>query len=338
MRHVSLLVFCACAAASVKAQTPPPNCGAPNVFPSEGATRRLATLVAPDRETVRDPYESTAEWQDRAARARGDAQRTMLALLGSRRTLRTGGAVSVRYDADGERLILGEAPPGIAFPDIPYSLPRTEVVQGEADIVAQATTGLWGDNQIEPALDLTGRFPSLSLSRAQARAIDAATNPTCFFFVYRVFGNDAPVIGYDRIEIVSVVRGQPYVWSWTLGDDGTEGTEENRPPPLPPAPPPVGPLEFSEVQPELVGGIERLQSSIIYPSFERRAGVEGRVILRFVVGADGVPSNVRVVRAVSPGLDQEAIRLVQQSRWTPGRQNGQPVAVMFTLPVTFRIR
>ena len=103
-------------------------------------------------------------------------------------------------------------------------------------------------------------------------------------------------------------------------------------------PPPAGPLEFSEVQPVLIGGIERLQSGIEYPDFERRAGTEGRVIVRFVVSPSGVPSDIEVVRRVSPGLDQAAVQAVQRARFEPGQQNGQAVAVRFTLPVTFRIR
>ena len=95
-------------------------------------------------------------------------------------------------------------------------------------------------------------------------------------------------------------------------------------------------LEFSEVQPTLVGGIERLQQSIQYPDFELRNGIEGRVIVSFVVDEDGVPWDVSVARGVSLGLDGAAVEAVRAARFTPGEQNGRPVAVRFTLPVTCR--
>lgn len=96
------------------------------------------------------------------------------------------------------------------------------------------------------------------------------------------------------------------------------------------------PLLTAETLPVLVGGIEALQAGIRYPEAERRAGVEGRVIVRFVVGPDGVPVDAEVVRSVSRGLDSAAVAAVVASRFTPGVQDGQRVSVRFTLPVSFR--
>lgn len=97
-------------------------------------------------------------------------------------------------------------------------------------------------------------------------------------------------------------------------------------------------VETSEIAPSLVGGFDAFQAGIVYPRFEREAGTEGRVIVRFVVGTDGVPGSIEVVRSVSPGLDRAAADAVRAARFTPGMQNGRPVAVRMTLPVTFRIR
>jgi protein TonB len=97
-------------------------------------------------------------------------------------------------------------------------------------------------------------------------------------------------------------------------------------------------LPFSEVQPALIGGIEGLQSKIEYPSFDRSARNEGRVIVAFVVDENGVPSQITVARSVTPGLDAAAVAAVREARFTPGRQNGRNVKVRFTLPVTFRLR
>lgn len=106
-----------------------------------------------------------------------------------------------------------------------------------------------------------------------------------------------------------------------------------------PEPEPVAEtLTFAEVQPELIGGVERLQAGIDYPRFERDAGIAGQVVVQFVVSETGVPSNAVVVRSVSPGLDRAALDAVVRARFEPGRQNGRAVRVRFTLPVTFRLR
>lgn len=101
---------------------------------------------------------------------------------------------------------------------------------------------------------------------------------------------------------------------------------------------PADTLEISEVQPEMVGGLAGLQSSITYPAADREAGRQGTVVIRFVVTATGEAAAVEVARSVSPGLDAAAAEAVRQTRFVPGTQNGQPVNVRMTLPVRFTIR
>ncbi len=96
-------------------------------------------------------------------------------------------------------------------------------------------------------------------------------------------------------------------------------------------------FDFVEVQPVLIGGMEALQRGIVYPEAERQAGAQGRVIVQFVVDTSGATDSVRVARGVSPGLDSAAVTAVRMARFTPGTQQGRPVLVRFTLPVTFRI-
>ncbi|MBR4044159.1 MAG: TonB family protein, partial [Bacteroidaceae bacterium] len=70
-----------------------------------------------------------------------------------------------------------------------------------------------------------------------------------------------------------------------------------------------------------------------------QAKIEGRVIVRFVVGRDGSVSNVKVVRGVSPELDAEAVRVVSlMPKWIPGKQRGKAVAVKYTMPIMFRLQ
>lgn len=104
----------------------------------------------------------------------------------------------------------------------------------------------------------------------------------------------------------------------------------------------AGPKEFVEVMPEYPGGRSELNkylsSNLRYPTIAAEIGIEGRVIVKFVVGKDGKISNAKVVRSLDPSCDKEAIRVVESmSAWVPGRQNGNAVAVYFTLPIHFKL-
>lgn len=104
------------------------------------------------------------------------------------------------------------------------------------------------------------------------------------------------------------------------------------------------PFQLVEQKPGFMGGDanafskwvnERLQ----YPEIAKENGIQGRVLLQFVVGADGKVSNVKVVRGVDPALDKEAVRVVQSSpKWTPGKQRDRAVKVTYTFPVIFQLR
>lgn len=83
---------------------------------------------------------------------------------------------------------------------------------------------------------------------------------------------------------------------------------------------------------------EYLSNNVQYPVVAEENGVQGRVIVTFIVEKDGSISNAKVVKAVDPSLDKEAIRLVESMpNWIPGKQNGEPVRVKYTVPVTFRL-
>ena len=81
-----------------------------------------------------------------------------------------------------------------------------------------------------------------------------------------------------------------------------------------------------------------LQKNIKYPSICQEQGIQGRVIVQFVVEKDGSITDVQVIKAINPYLDKEAVRVVStMPKWSPGKQRGNPVRVRFTLPVTFRL-
>ncbi|MCS3679093.1 TonB family protein [Salinibacter ruber] len=89
--------------------------------------------------------------------------------------------------------------------------------------------------------------------------------------------------------------------------------------------------------PELEGGMKALQQSVEYPEVAREAGLEGRVIVQFVVDEEGTVTNLRVTQGVDKVLDEAAIEAVEEQTFTPGRQDGEPRKVQMSLPVTFRL-
>ena len=102
-------------------------------------------------------------------------------------------------------------------------------------------------------------------------------------------------------------------------------------------------FEVVEVNPAFPGGdealMEYLKKNLKYPSIAQDNGIQGRVLVQFVVNKDGSIVEPQVIRSVDPSLDKEAMRVVSaMPKWTPGRQRGKPVRVRFTLPVTFRLR
>ena len=82
-----------------------------------------------------------------------------------------------------------------------------------------------------------------------------------------------------------------------------------------------------------------LSSNIKYPTIAAENGIQGRVNVQFVVEKDGSLSDVRVISPVDPSLDKEALRVVRSMpRWIPGKKNGSPVRVKYTVPVTFKLQ
>jgi len=93
-----------------------------------------------------------------------------------------------------------------------------------------------------------------------------------------------------------------------------------------------------ENQPELIGGMKALQESVKYPEFAKKAGIEGRVIVQFVVNEQGNVVNPKVTRGVHKLLNKEAIRAVKKQKFKPGKQRGEAVKVQMSLPVTFQLQ
>lgn len=102
-------------------------------------------------------------------------------------------------------------------------------------------------------------------------------------------------------------------------------------------------FDVVEVMPSFPGGqaalFEYLSKNIKYPVVAEENGVQGRVIVTFVVERNGSITDVQVAKSVDPSLDKEAVRVVKSMpHWIPGKQNGSAVRVKFTVPVTFRLQ
>lgn len=112
---------------------------------------------------------------------------------------------------------------------------------------------------------------------------------------------------------------------------------------LPPPPPPQEEEEEDffvvvENMPELQGGLAELQRKVKYPEMARRAGIEGRVTVQFIVNENGQVENPRVIRGIGGGCDEAALEAVKQAKFTPGMQRGRPVRVQYSLPIVFRLQ
>ena len=112
---------------------------------------------------------------------------------------------------------------------------------------------------------------------------------------------------------------------------------------VPPAVEETKVFDVVEQMPSFKGGdaalMEWLNKNIKYPVVAEENGIQGRVVATFVVERDGSITDVKIVKSVDPSLDKEAVRVLKaMPKWIPGRQNGQPVRVKYTVPVTFRLQ
>jgi protein TonB len=114
---------------------------------------------------------------------------------------------------------------------------------------------------------------------------------------------------------------------------------------LPPPPPSATQTEEEEEEifvlveqmPELIGGLAAVQSKIKYPEVARLAGIEGRVVLQFVIDEKGNVNDPVIIRGIGGGCDEEALRAIKEVKFVPGMQRGRPVKVRYSLPVTFSL-
>jgi protein TonB len=126
------------------------------------------------------------------------------------------------------------------------------------------------------------------------------------------------------------------------GTPGTGGLGEGGGPSEPIIETPQEPVTFAEHMPAFPGGMDKLadflQHNIKYPGNAREIGLEGKVVVSFVVNKNGEISDIKLRKAIGFGFDDEAMRVVAaMPKWTPGSQNGKTVPVQMILPVVFKL-
>lgn len=98
-------------------------------------------------------------------------------------------------------------------------------------------------------------------------------------------------------------------------------------------------VEICEKMPRFKGNIGVwLASNLKYPKTAMKNGIQGKVIIRFIVRKDGSVTDAKVVKSVDPLIDSEVLRCVKSMpKWEPGLNNGTPVSVFYSLPINFRL-
>ena len=169
-------------------------------------------------------------------------------------------------------------------------------------------------------------------------------------FTAPVIKKDEEVKEEDEIKLDEVQKSDKAVGAFTVeGNDEVGGAVLKAKEDIAAPEPPKQVVEETKIftvveqMPMFPGGdaalMGYLRDNIHYPTVAAENGVQGRVVVGFVVERDGSITDVNVLRSVDPSLDREAMRVVKaMPKWTPGKQNGSAVRVKYQVPVTFRLQ
>ena len=169
-------------------------------------------------------------------------------------------------------------------------------------------------------------------------------------FTAPIIKKDEEVKEEDEIKLDEVQKSDKAVGAFTVeGNDEVSGSVLKAKEEIPAPEPPKHVVEETKIftvveqMPMFPGGdaalMGYLRDNIHYPPVAAENGVQGRVVVGFVVERDGSITDVNILRSVDPSLDREAMRVVKSMpRWTPGKQNGSAVRVKYQVPVTFRLQ
>lgn len=91
--------------------------------------------------------------------------------------------------------------------------------------------------------------------------------------------------------------------------------------------------------PEFPNMSQWISSNLRYPIIALEYGIQGTVVVAFVVNKDGTLSNLKIKESINPNLNKEALRVVKaMPKWTPGKQDGKNVSVKYSIPINFKLQ
>lgn len=90
-----------------------------------------------------------------------------------------------------------------------------------------------------------------------------------------------------------------------------------------------------EEMPEIIGGLAALQERVSYPEIAVKAGIQGKVFVETVIGKDGNPEEINVLKGIGAGCDESAVEAIRKTKFLPGKQRGKPVRVILVIPISF---
>ena len=169
-------------------------------------------------------------------------------------------------------------------------------------------------------------------------------------FTAPIIKKDSEVKEEDEIKLDEVQKSDKAVGAFTVeGNDEVGGAVLKAKEDIAAPEPPKHVVEETKIftvveqMPMYPGGdaalMGYLRDNIKYPTVAAENGVQGRVVVGFVVERDGSITDVNILRGVDPSLDREAMRVVKSMpRWNPGKQNGSAVRVKYRVPVSFRLQ
>ena len=169
-------------------------------------------------------------------------------------------------------------------------------------------------------------------------------------FTAPIIKKDEEVKEEDEIKLDEVQKSDKAVGAFTVeGNDEVGGAVLKAKEDIAAPEPPKHVVEETKIftvveqMPMYPGGdaalMGYLRDNIKYPTVAAENGVQGRVVVGFVVERDGSITDVNILRGVDPSLDREAMRVVKSMpRWNPGKQNGSAVRVKYQVPVSFRLQ
>ena len=225
--------------------------------------------------------------------------------------------------------------------DYVYQQPQKKVVKKGSK---SATTKM-GNNTIEivPSQDAAEQAdPAKAVEWVVAKEPDK--KPIVLLEGHRITYETFTRMDPDEIASITVLKDQPAVDQY--GEEARNGviliTTKKGVEVFTPVEQNPEYFDVVEQMPEFPGGAQALfgfvAKNIRYPKAAEDAGIQGRVIVTFVVMKDGSIGEVKVAKGVSPELDGEAVRCVKSMpKWKPGMQKGQAVNVKFTMPISFAL-